>query len=67
LRFDLGRWKTCEAGCAEENICSSWTYVRPGVQVPAGRCWLKNVVARPVVDAKTVSGVKFKPASVRID
>jgi hypothetical protein len=30
---------------------------------PAGRCWLKKVVARPVVDAKTVSGVKFKPAS----
>jgi hypothetical protein len=42
-------------------------YVRPGVQGPAGRCWLKNVVARPVVDAKTVEGVKFKPASVRID
>jgi hypothetical protein len=35
--------------------------------LPAGRCWLKNVVARPVADANTVSGVKFKPASVRID
>jgi hypothetical protein len=35
--------------------------------LPAGRCWLKNVVARPVAGANTVSGVKFKPASVRID
>jgi hypothetical protein len=65
--FVTNSWKTCEAACAEDNICSSWTYVRPGVQGPAGRCWLKNVVARPVADANTVSGVKFKPASVRID
>ena len=31
------------------------------------RCWLKNRVARPVADGNTVSGVKFRPASVRID
>jgi PAN domain len=65
--FVTNSWKTCEAACAEGKICLSWTYVRPGVQGPAGRCWLKNVVARPVADTNTVSGVKFKPASVRID
>jgi hypothetical protein len=65
--FETNSWKTCESACAEDNICSSWTHVRPGVQGPAGRCWLKNVVARPVADANTVSGVKFKPASVPID
>jgi hypothetical protein len=65
--FVTNSWSTCEAACAEDGICASWTYVRPGVQGPAGRCWLKNVVARPVGDANTVSGVKFKPASVRID
>jgi len=65
--FELDSWKTCEAACAEEAICASWTYVRPGVQGPRGRCWLKNRVARPVPNASTVSGVKFTPASVRID
>ncbi len=65
--FDTDSWKTCEAACGENNICASWTYVRRGVQGPSGHCWLKNRVARPIQDANTVSGVKFKPASVRID
>lgn len=65
--FDTDRWETCKAACANDGICASWTYVQPGVQGPTGRCWLKNGVARPVPDANTVSGVKFRPASVRID
>jgi hypothetical protein len=65
--FDTNSWQTCEAACAENQICASWTYVRPGVQGPSGRCWLKNRVARPVADANTVSGVKYVPASVRFD
>ena len=65
--FTTNSWNTCEAACAEDDICMSWTYVRPGVQGPGGHCWLKNRVARPVRDANTVSGVKFKAASVRID
>ena len=65
--FDTNSWKTCEAACAEDGICTSWTYVRPGVQGPTGRCWLKNRVARPLPDPNTVSGVKFKPASGRFD
>ena len=65
--FDTDGWKTCETACAENEICASWTYVRPGIQGPRGRCWLKNRVARPVADPNMVSGVKFKPASVRID
>jgi hypothetical protein len=65
--FEIDSWKTCEAACAEDDICASWTYVRPGVQGPSARCWLKNRVARPVPNANTVSGVKFRPASVIID
>ena len=65
--FNTNDWKTCEATCAGDDVCTSWTYVRPGVQGPTGRCWLKNRVARPVPDANTVSGVKFRPASVRFD
>lgn len=65
--FNTDSWKQCEAACAENEICSSWTYVRRGIQGPTGRCWLKNRVARPVSDANMVSGVKFRAASVRID
>ena len=65
--FDSADWKQCESACAEDQICASWTYVRRGVQGPSGRCWLKNRVARPVPDPNTVSGVKYKRASVRID
>jgi hypothetical protein len=65
--FNTDSWKQCEAACTENEICSSWTYVRRGIQGPTGKCWLKNRVARPVSDSNTVSGVKFRPASVRID
>jgi hypothetical protein len=65
--YEIDSWKDCEAGCANEGTCDSWTYVRRGVQGPRGRCWLKRGVPNPVTDANTVSGVKFKPASVRID
>ena len=65
--FKTDRWQTCESGCAEDGICASWTYVRRGAQEPTGRCWLKNRVARPIADANAVSGVRYKPASVRID
>ena len=60
-------WRECEQACAGEDQCRSWTYVRPGVQGPQGRCWLKSRVAAPVSDANTVSGVKYRPAAVRFD
>lgn len=65
--FNTNSWKQCEAACAENEICSSWSYVRPGVQGPTGRCWLKNRVAWPVPDANAISGVKFRRASVPFD
>lgn len=49
--FDLGRAdpQLCKDQCDGEAQCKAWTYVRPGVQGQAARCWLKNVVpaARP--------------------
>ena len=65
--FEIDSWETCEAACEGDEVCASWTYVRPGVQGPKARCWLKNRVARPVTDANTISGVKFKPRDGRID
>lgn len=63
--FDTDAPATCERTCTAEAACSSWTWVRPGVQAPSGRCWLKNRVAQPVASANTVSGVKFRPAPVQ--
>lgn len=40
--------------------------VRRGVQGPRGRCWLKNRAPHPVSDRNTVSGVKFRPLSIRL-
>lgn len=65
--FTATGWQACEAACAGNDRCASWSYARPGVQGPAGRCWLKGVVARPVANPGIVSGVKWRPASVRID
>jgi PAN domain len=65
--FNADSWTTCQAACGADSICASWTYARRGVQGPTGHCWLKNRVARPVSDLNTVSGVKFKPASVPFD
>ena len=65
--FVINSWKTCESACASEERCRAWSYVRPGVQGPGGRCWLKGAIPNPVGDANVVSGVKFKPRSVRID
>jgi len=49
--FDLRepRPELCRDACWGEAQCRAFTYVRPGVQGPHARCWLKNVVppARP--------------------
>jgi hypothetical protein len=42
-------------------VMGSWSFGVDGVNL------LKNGIARPVPDAKTVSGVKFKPAAVAFD
>ncbi|MDM0109239.1 PAN domain-containing protein [Variovorax sp. J22R24] len=65
--FDVHGWASCEAACSNDSLCSSWTYVRPAAQGSSGRCWLKNRVAHPVSSNGAVSGVKYRPASVRID
>jgi PAN domain len=62
--FETDSWENCESTCAAEQLCSSWTYVQPGVQGPLGRCWLKDVVAHPIENQNTVAGVKFK---IRMD
>jgi hypothetical protein len=32
----------CSFACQRENRCRAWTFVRPGIQGPSGRCFLKD-------------------------
>ena len=57
LQFDAPG--LCAGQCAQEAQCRAWTYVKPGVQGPKARCWLKNVVPPPVQGATfAISGLR---------
>ena len=53
----------CRDACLGEARCQAWTYVKPGVQGDAARCWLKEAVPPPTPDACCVSGVRVGQAS----
>jgi PAN domain len=63
--FDLAtpRPEECRDTCLVEPQCVAFTYVNPGVQGPAARCWLKNGVPPGTPSACCISGVKTPPAS----
>ncbi len=48
----------CRIACENDPQCRAYTYVRPGVQGPSAKCWLKNGVPPAQPDANCVSGVK---------
>lgn len=52
--------KVCQAACSNDPNCRAWTYVKPGVQGEAARCWLKDQVPDPTEDMNCISGVKSK-------
>jgi len=52
----------CRTACAEDKKCESWTYVKPGVQGPGARCYLKQPIAQASLNNCCVSGVKQKMA-----
>ncbi len=51
----------CYNACNAVGQCQAWTYVKPGVQGPSARCYLKNAVPAAVVNNCCVSGVKAAP------
>jgi hypothetical protein len=58
----------CEALCkADGTHCKAWTYVRPGVQAPNPRCWLKTAVPAPQNNGCCISGVKVPPVEMNVD
>ncbi|HMF44454.1 MAG TPA: PAN domain-containing protein [Polyangia bacterium] len=58
--FDLPapRPELCRDACWREPQCRAFTYVRPGVQGPSARCWLKNPVPPARLNDCCLSGVK---------
>jgi PAN domain len=48
----------CQRACWDNGACRAFTYVRPGVQGPSARCWLKNSVPNAVPNNCCVSGLR---------
>ena len=49
----------CASQCTQQERCLAWTYIKPGVQGPLARCWLKDRVPAAVVANFAVSGVRL--------
>lgn len=47
----------CKQACEKDDRCRAWTYLRPGYQGPAARCYLKERVTRPRRRPCCMSGV----------
>ena len=59
--FDLSqpRYESCRDACANDANCTAYTYVKPGVQGPNARCWLKSGPPAPAGSSECcISGVK---------
>lgn len=48
----------CQQACNDDPVCRAFTYVKPGVQGPSARCWLKNAVPDATPSECCASGVK---------
>ena len=55
----------CQSSCTNDAQCVAWTYVKPGIQGPAPRCYLKNAVPVSTRNACCVSGAKVSSPLVR--
>jgi PAN domain len=56
--LSTARADACRAACLTDDGCAAFTYVRPGVQGPFARCWLKDTVVPAVANGCCTSGVK---------
>jgi len=58
--FDLQKpeFELCESACRENPTCKAWTYVKPGIQGPNARCWLKSGVPQATASSCCISGIK---------
>lgn len=49
--------RACQEACGNDERCRAWTFVRPGYQGHAPRCWLKYAVPEAQGNECCVSGV----------
>lgn len=54
----------CLAACAKDSRCRAYTYVKPGVQGPQARCYLKNGRPSSSANACCTSGIKAAKVTV---
>ena len=54
----------CQASCGYNAQCVAWTFVKPGIQGPSARCYLKNASPAPVRNTCCVSGAKSVPKTL---
>lgn len=55
----------CKKACDDDAKCKAYTYVKPGVQGPAARCYLKDPAPAAQANDCCVSGVKTEASSAR--
>ncbi|OGF66381.1 MAG: hypothetical protein A2Y62_12455 [Candidatus Fischerbacteria bacterium RBG_13_37_8] len=48
----------CQNECNDEPECKAWTYVKPGIQGPNARCWLKTGIPDAIPNDCCISGIK---------
>lgn len=48
----------CHAACLADPQCKAYTFVKPGTQEPAARCWVKVTASPPVPDDCCISWAK---------
>jgi hypothetical protein len=58
FQMNTPSYQTCASKCAGEAKCKAWTFVKPGVQGPKAKCYLKSRAPKPVKNACCTSGAK---------
>jgi hypothetical protein len=62
-----GKEEICRGNCDREANCQSWTYVKPGVQGPKARCYLKKGIPQANSNNCCTSGVTTREVEFNTD
>ena len=63
----VGPQFTCAQKCLADARCKAWTVVKPGIQGPQSKCWLKDIIPPPTADNCCISGVPFRDVEIDIN
>ena len=67
--FEAASWFVCRNSCGGDSRCQAWTWVKPGIQGPAARCWLKDRTPPLVRNAccNSGSGANIRKADLKAE